>query len=315
MSAFPLTRSLRGMSIALAIAGALSNALLIAGEKAPTEANTSEQSSKGSDSKATLTAKDLRGATAMIPVAEESPAKLILDPPLPQLLARGMALIQFRTENARVVPVYGTDATKVSPRIGHLHIRLDDNPWVWAHTSGDDLIVNRLTAGKHKIQVDLVSANHKILAKGVVQFEVPDGPHMQPLPGEHDLVSDQNSKGEPSAKIFVDPPLADLLPDGIAFIKCRTENAQVIQVFGVAALDVSPRICHVHITVDDARWRWADTTGGPVILKGLPPGPHKVLIELVNANHKPIAGRTVQFEVPQRPSDTKVTQDSEPQDK
>jgi len=53
------------------------------------------------------------------------------------------------------------------------------------------------------------------------------------------------------------------------------------------------------VTVDGARWRWAHTSGGPLILAGFPPGPHHILIELVNANHKPIANSTVKFEVPQ----------------
>jgi len=47
---------------------------------------------------------------------------------------------------------------------------------VWAHTSGDDLIINRLAAGPHKIQIELVNANHEILAKEVVQVEVPRDP-------------------------------------------------------------------------------------------------------------------------------------------
>jgi hypothetical protein len=63
------------------------------------------------------------------------------------------------------------------------------------------------------------------------------------------------------------------------------------------------------VTVDDARWRWAHTSGGPLILAGLPAGPHKILIEIVNAEHKPIVNDTVTFEVPPsspEQSDTKT---------
>jgi hypothetical protein len=49
---------------------------------------------------------------------------------------------------------------------------------------------------------------------------------------------------------------------------------------------VSPRIGHIHVTVDDAPWRWADASGEPLIINGLPAGPHRVLIELVNASHQ-----------------------------
>jgi hypothetical protein len=73
-----------------------------------------------------------------------------------------------------------------------------------------------------------------------------------------------------------------------------------VPVFGPAALAVSPRIGHIHVTVDDAPWHWADASGGPVIVAGLPPGRHKILIELVNANHKPLAQGVVKFEVPRR---------------
>ncbi|MDB5346555.1 MAG: hypothetical protein JWP89_4932 [Schlesneria sp.] len=40
----------------------------------------------------------------MWPLAEEAPAKLIIDPPLPAVLARGMVLMQFRTENLQWSP-------------------------------------------------------------------------------------------------------------------------------------------------------------------------------------------------------------------
>ena len=50
---------------------------------------------------------------------------------------------------------------------------LDDAPWHWAHTSNDPLIVADLPPGPHKILIELADANHKVLAKEVVRFEVP----------------------------------------------------------------------------------------------------------------------------------------------
>jgi hypothetical protein len=92
---------------------------------------------------------------------------------------------------------------------------------------------------------------------------------------------------QPAAKIVVDPPLADELAQGRVVIQYRT-----------AALAVSPRIGHIHVTVDDAPWHWADTSGEPIILNGLPAGPHKVLIQLVNANHRPLDQQVVTFSIP-----------------
>ena len=66
-----------------------------------------------------------------------------------------------------------------------------------------------------------------------------------------------------------------------------------------AALDVSPRVGHVHVTVDDGPWRWVDASGEPLIINKLAPGPHKILIELVGPTHQVIEGKTINFTVPQ----------------
>lgn len=105
---------------------------------------------------------------------------------------------------------------------------------------------------------------------------------------------------EASVKLIIDPPLADLLAHGRVVIQYRTENLRIVQVFGPAALDVSPRIGHIHVTVDDAPWHWLDASGEPLTITGLPAGPHKVLIELVNAAHQTLDYGVVNFEVPQR---------------
>ena len=103
---------------------------------------------------------------------------------------------------------------------------------------------------------------------------------------------------EPPARLIVDPPIADALAKGRVYIQYRAENLRIVQVFGAAALAVSPRIGHIHVTVDDSPWHWADASGEQLIITGLPVGPHKVLIELVNANHRTIDEKTVSFVVP-----------------
>ena len=87
-------------------------------------------------------------------------------------------------------------------------------------------------------------------------------------------------------------------PSGRVVIQYRAENLRIVPVFGPNALDVSPRIGHIHVTVDDAPWRWADASGEPLIINCLPPGPHKVLIELVNVNHQPLDKGVVTFVIP-----------------
>jgi hypothetical protein len=56
----------------------------------------------------------------------------------------------------------------------------------------------------------------------------------------------------------------------------------------------SPRLGHLHIHFDDLPWLWADASDSNTIdLAGVPPGQHKVLIELVDANHNVINGQAV----------------------
>ncbi len=107
--------------------------------------------------------------------------------------------------------------------------------------------------------------------------------------------------GEPPAKIVIDPPLAEPLASrGVVVIQYCSQNLHIVPVFGPNALAVSPRVGHLHVTVDDAPWRWADASGNPIILMGLPPGPHKVLIELEDANHHTLDQGIVKFVIPEK---------------
>ena len=122
------------------------------------------------------TAKDLRGPTPLAPVENQPPPKLIVDPPDPGALARGIVWIQYRVENVRIVPVFGAAAISVSPRVGHLHIHVDDLPWGWADASDLNTIdLAGVPPGEHKVLIELVNANHQVYpgqAK-TVTFTVP----------------------------------------------------------------------------------------------------------------------------------------------
>jgi hypothetical protein len=123
----------------------------------------------------TRTAREVLGPAAVVPLAEtQPPAKIIVDPPLAEPLSRGMVFIQYRAENLRIVPVFGPNALDVSPRIGHIHVTVDDAPWHWADASGEQLIIVGLPAGPHKVQVILANANHQPLDQATVQFVVPE---------------------------------------------------------------------------------------------------------------------------------------------
>ncbi len=121
------------------------------------------------------TAKDVLGPAAVVPLAAlQPPAKIIADPPLAEPLSRGYVFIQYRAENLRIVPVFGPNALDVTPRIGHIHVTVDDAPWHWADASGDPLIIVGLPAGPHKVEIILADVNHSPLDKAIIAFVVPD---------------------------------------------------------------------------------------------------------------------------------------------
>ena len=69
------------------------------------------------------------GQSTVVPVDKEHLPKLVVEPPLPGPLAGGVVFIPYRVENLRILPVGGAAARDVSPRVGHLHLTVDDLPW------------------------------------------------------------------------------------------------------------------------------------------------------------------------------------------
>jgi hypothetical protein len=118
-------------------------------------------------------AREIRSPAGVVPLASEPPAKIIVDPPPVDWLAHGRVVIQYRAENLRIEQVFGPAALAVSPRIGHVHVIVDDAPWRWADASGEPLIINGPPAGPYKIRIDLVNANHQTLDQGFVNFVMP----------------------------------------------------------------------------------------------------------------------------------------------
>jgi Family of unknown function (DUF6130) len=120
-------------------------------------------------------------ASPYVSIEKQPPPKLILDAtPLAPGLALGIVWIQYRAENVRILPVFGAGAVNTSPRIGHLHVHIDDLPWGWVEASDINTIsVAGLPPGQHKLRVELVNAEHHVFAgcsecKQTVIFTVPE---------------------------------------------------------------------------------------------------------------------------------------------
>jgi hypothetical protein len=131
-------------------------------------------------------AKEIRGASPYVAIKTEPPPKLIVDPPLAEGLALGVFWAQYRVENLHIAQVFGSGALAVSPRVGHLHITVDDLAWWWADASDNNTVdIAGLQAGEHKVTIALVDANHNVFPGQVVTvpFTVPASApphHMHP---------------------------------------------------------------------------------------------------------------------------------------
>ena len=90
----------------------------------------------------------------------------------------GVFWAQYRVENLRIVPVFGAGALQVSPRVGHLHIIVDDLPWWWADASDNNTVdIAGLPPGQHKVKIELVDANHNVFPEQskILTFTIPKG--------------------------------------------------------------------------------------------------------------------------------------------
>jgi hypothetical protein len=119
-------------------------------------------------------AKCVLGPSPLVAIENEAPAMLVVDPPLPEQLAKGKVFVQYRTENLRLMPVFGKGALDVSPRVGHIHVTVDDAPWHFIDASGETIVVVGLKPGLHKILIELADPTHRVIASETVTFTVPE---------------------------------------------------------------------------------------------------------------------------------------------
>jgi hypothetical protein len=126
---------------------------------------------------AAQTARAIRGVSPYESPENQPAPKLVVDPPLAGPLSQGIFQAQYRVDNLRIVPVFGAKAVEVSPRIGHLHVIVDDLPWWWADASDNNTVdIAGLPPGKHKVTIKLVDPNHKVFPGqvAVLEFTVPE---------------------------------------------------------------------------------------------------------------------------------------------
>ena len=112
--------------------------------------------------------------STVVTVENEPPPKLTVKPPLPGPLARNLVFIPYQVENLRILPLGGEIASKVSPRVGHLHITLDDLPWFWAdYGQSNTIILGGLPRGEHKVRIEVVDPEGNVFTGQTVTFNSP----------------------------------------------------------------------------------------------------------------------------------------------
>lgn len=124
------------------------------------------------------------------------------------------------------------------------------------------------------------------------------------VPGKHAVAGSRancglcGSTNEPAAKLSLEGPLAGPLARGIVLVPFHTEYLKIVPVYGEAALGVTPRIGHLHVTVDHGSWHWVHANNEPIVLNGLSHGAHQLTVELADANHHRLDLKEVEFIIP-----------------
>jgi hypothetical protein len=112
--------------------------------------------------------------STVVPIDNEPAPRLIVQPPLPGPLARGVVYIPYQVENLRILPLGGAAASKVSPRVGHLHITIDDLPWFLAdYGQSNTIILGGMPRGQHKVLIELVDPEGKVFTGQTMTFTSP----------------------------------------------------------------------------------------------------------------------------------------------
>jgi hypothetical protein len=112
--------------------------------------------------------------STVVLIDKESAPTLIVGAPLPGPLAQGVIFIPYRVENLRILPLGGPTASRVSPRVGHLHVTVDDLPWFFAdYGQSNTIILGGMPRGQHKVLIEVVDPEGNVFTGQTVTFNTP----------------------------------------------------------------------------------------------------------------------------------------------
>ena len=115
--------------------------------------------------------------STVVPIDNELAPTLTVEAPIPGPLAQHVVYIPYRVENLRTMTLGGSAARNLSPRVGHLHITVDDLPWSWAdHGQSNTLILVDLQRGPHNVLIEVADPEGAVFTKQTVSFDAPGKP-------------------------------------------------------------------------------------------------------------------------------------------
>jgi len=104
--------------------------------------------------------------------SDEPKPRIIVMDPTPGSLAKQGAVVAFRVENITMSPIFGREALEARPRLGHLHVTVDDLAWHWVHTTDEAIQIRGFAPGKHKLLLELADPTHRVIDAQAVEFTV-----------------------------------------------------------------------------------------------------------------------------------------------
>ncbi len=119
-------------------------------------------------------AKDIRGSSPLVAIENEAPAKLIVDPPLPEPVGHGPRLHPISNrEFARSAGLWqGCYGSVAAHRPYSYHRRRPAVALCRCQRRNDNLV--GLDPGPHKVLIELADPTHKVITSETVKFTVPD---------------------------------------------------------------------------------------------------------------------------------------------
>ena len=108
------------------------------------------------------------GAKAQPPAQKPT---ITIDSPLEGGTEVAIVNVKFHVNGMKLgVPV--TEPADTAVKIGHIHVQVDDNAWVWLHALDAPVTIAGLAPGPHKIRLELAESNHRGIESKTVNFIV-----------------------------------------------------------------------------------------------------------------------------------------------